>query len=197
MEQLNFSRYVVRTCNFTLLLGGMRILLLIVASTFFLSSKAQMVMPMAGIGYSRWLPLPGYHMSGDSNQLNQKWYVSRYAGISAGFGFFNGGGATYISAPVGLQLNHPLNNNLIAFAGISAAPTFFNFSHSFTDPALNTYYPGSYLPNTYSFGMSSRVEMGLMYTNDAKTFSISGSIGVERSSYPFYPTNRMNTKNLR
>jgi hypothetical protein len=100
-------------------------------------------------------------------------------------------------APVGLQVNHPLNNNLIAFAGISTAPTFFSFNHSFTDPALSKYYPGSYLPNTYSFGINSRVEMGLMYINDAKTFSISGSIGVEQSSYPVYPVSRMNTKNLR
>jgi hypothetical protein len=162
---------------------------------FFLSSKAQMVMPTAGVGYSRWLPLPGNNFSGDSNQFNQKWYVSRYAGLSAGYSFFGGGGATYISTPVGLQLNHTLNNNLIAFAGISAAPTFFSFSHSFTDPTANKYFPGSYLPNTYSFGMNSRVEMGVMYINDAKTFSISGSIGVERSSYPIFPTNTLNRKN--
>jgi hypothetical protein len=167
---------------------------------FFLSSKAQMVMPNAGIGYSRWVPLNGYHFSGDSNQFNQKWWLSRYAGLSTGIGFFNGGSSTYISAPVGLQLNHPLNNNLIAFTGISVAPTFFSFSHSFTDPTASKYFPGSYLPNTYSFGVDSRVEMGLMYINDAKTFSISGSIGVEKSSYPvypIYPTNPVNRKNLR
>jgi len=152
-------------------------------------------MPGGSIGYTQWLPLPGFHLSGDSTQMNQKWYFSKYAGISAGFGFFNAGSSTYISAPVGLQLNHPLNNNLIAFAGISAAPTFFSFSHSFTDPTLNKYYPGSYLPNTYSFGMNSRVEMGLMYINDAKTFSISGSIGVERSSYPIFPVEPTNTRN--
>jgi hypothetical protein len=178
----------------------MRIQLLIVASLFFLSSRAQVAMPTAGIGFSQWAPFPSYHFSGDSNQFNQKWYLSRYAGLSTGFGFFNGGSSTYISAPVGVQLNHPLNNNLIAFAGISTAPTFLSFSHSFTDPAAGKYYPGSYLPNTYSFGMNSRVEMGLMYINDAKTFSISGSIGVERSSnpiYPIYPTNTVNRKNLR
>jgi hypothetical protein len=127
--------------------------------------------------------------------MNQKWYFSKYAGISAGFGFFNGGSTTYISAPFVLQLNHPLNNNLIAFAGISAAPTFFSFSHSFTDPALYKSYPGSYPPGSYGFGMNPRVEMGLMYINDAKTFSISGSIGVERSSYPIFPVEPTNSRN--
>jgi hypothetical protein len=173
----------------------MRTQLLIVGSLFFLSSKAQMVMPAASIGFSPWYPLPAYHFSGDSNQFNQKWYLSKYAGVSMGFGFYNGGSSTYIAAPVGVQLNHPLNNNLIAFAGISAAPTFYSFSHSFINPTASQYYPGSYLPNTYSFGMNSRVEMGLMYINDAKTFSISGSIGVERSSYPIFPTAPVNRKN--
>jgi hypothetical protein len=175
----------------------MRFKLWILATMFFLSSKAQTFKPSGGINYMQWIPLPGSHLLGDSNQVNQKWYFSKYAGLSAGIGFFNGGSGTYISAPIGVQLNHPLNNNLIAFAGISAAPTFFSFSHSFTDPTLNKYYPGSYLPNTYSFGMNSRVEMGLMYINDARTFSISGSIGVERSSYPVYPTERVNTRNLK
>jgi len=36
-------------------------------------------------------------------------------------------------------------------------------------------------------GVYSRAELGLMYVNDAKTFSVSGSIGVQRSSYPVYP----------
>jgi hypothetical protein len=86
-----------------------------------------------------------------------------------------------------VQINHPLNNNLISFAGISAAPVFFSFNHSFMDPGLNKSYPGPYQVNPYSFGMNSRVEMGLMYINDARTFSISGSIGVERGYYPGYP----------
>jgi hypothetical protein len=33
----------------------------------------------------------------------------------------------------------------------------------------------------------------LLYTNDQKTFSISGSISVERSSYPFIPFNQAGT----
>jgi hypothetical protein len=87
-----------------------------------------------------------------------------------------------------------LNKNLYAFAGISAAPVFFNFNRLYTDPIVNPSYPGYNLSKPYGFGLNSRVEMGLMYINDAKTFSISGSVGIERSTYPVDPSSRMNTK---
>ncbi|HEY4935030.1 MAG TPA: hypothetical protein VII44_00540 [Puia sp.] len=175
----------------------MRIILLILVSVTFLSPKAQNLLPVSNMNFTRWQPFPGYNTPGDSNHLNQKWYFSTYSGLSAGFVFYNGGSVNYLSAPVGVQLNHPLNNNLIAFAGISVAPTFFSFSHSFMDPAFNKSYPGSALSNPYAFGINPSLQMGLMYVNDAKTFSISGSIGVERSSYPIYPvypSNRTSTK---
>ena len=44
--------------------------------------------------------------------------------------------------------------------------------------------------NASNFGIYPAAQMGLMYINDERTFSISGSIGVSRSSYynrsPFY-----------
>ena len=175
----------------------MRIAFLILASLTFLSPKAQTILPVGSMNFVRWQPFPVYNMPGDSNHLNQKWYFSTYSGLSAGFGFYNGGSFNYLSVPVGLQLNHPLNNNLIAFAGISAAPTVFSFSHSFMDPAFNKSYPGNSLSNPYGFGINPSLQMGLMYVNDDRTFSISGSIGIERSSYPIYPvypSNRTNTK---
>lgn len=167
---------------------------MIVALFSFLSSRAQTHLPVSSINFSQSLLFPGYHMIGDTNQLNQKWYFSKYAAVSAGAFFFNGAGGTFLSAPVGLQLNHPLNNNLIAFAGISAAPVFFNYNSLYTGPVFNKSYPGSYMANPYGFGLNSRVDIGLMYINDAKTFSISGSIGVERGTYPVYPSNRVITK---
>ena len=166
----------------------------ILAMICFLSPKAQTHLSVSSLNFMQWQPFPGYYPSVDSSHLNQKWYFNTYSSISAGLGFFNGGSATVLSAPVGLQLSHPLNNNLIAFAGISAAPAFFSFSSLYTNPVFNKSYPGGNLPNAYGFGVNSRVEMGLMYINDAKTFSISGSIGVERASYPVYPPNRVNTK---
>jgi hypothetical protein len=173
----------------------MRIIFCVLASMTFLSPKAQTLLPFSSLNYAQWQPFPSYNLLKDSSNLNQKWHFNTYSAISAGFGFFNGGGASFISAPVGLQLSRPLNNNLFAFAGISAAPTFYNFSSSFMNSGLNKSYPGGYLPNTYTFGLNSRVELGLMYINDARTFSISGSIGIERSDYPVYfPSNRTNTK---
>jgi hypothetical protein len=169
----------------------MRIILTILTLSAFLSTKAQSHLPVSSMNFSQSLFFPGYQFIGDSNQLNQKWYFSKYAAISTGAVFYNGGGGTFLSAPIGLQLNHPINNNLIAFAGISAAPTFFNYNSLYTDPAFNKSYPGNYMSNPYGFGMNSRVDIGLMYINDARTFSISGSIGVDRGTYPvYYPSNR-------
>jgi hypothetical protein len=119
----------------------------------------------------------------DSAAFKKKWSVSKYSGISTGISFFKGGNATFVSAPVGLQVNRRLNNNLFAFAGVSAAPTYVNFHSSFMNAGFNkTGVNNSF--NASSLGIYSRAELGLQYINDEKTFSISGSIGVERSSFP-------------
>jgi hypothetical protein len=164
----------------------MRITLLIIALISFLSPKAQTYLPFGSMNYTQWQPLSGYNFPDDSNHLSQKWYLSKYAGVSAGFGFVNGVSASFLSVPVGLQLNRQLNNNLVAFAAVSAGPSLFSFSRSFMDPLSSKSYPGS-LSNAYGFGVNTSVQMGLMYINDAKTFSISGSIGIDRTSYPAYP----------
>jgi hypothetical protein len=171
--------------------------LCLLVSVSYLSPKAQTHLPVAAMNYAQWMPFPTYSLTADSLHSNQKWFFSPYSSISAGFGYFNGAGASFVSAPVGLQLTRELNNNVYAFAGVSVAPTFFSFNRAFTDPAVYKSYPGGYPSNAYSFGMNSGIEMGLMYINDAKTFSISGSIGVERSSFPVYqnyPTNRNNQR---
>jgi hypothetical protein len=171
-----------------------RIVLGVLASMSFLSSKAQIYLPGYNMNFIQWTPFPSYDQIRAGNHINQKWYFTKYADVSAGVGFFNGGSATVISTPIGLQLNRKLNNNLVAFAGVYAAPTFFNFGRSFTDPSFNKSYPGSNFSNQYGFGINHGFQMGLMYVNDARTFSISGSIGVEQSSYPVYPTERRNSK---
>lgn len=158
----------------------MRIILAVLASISFLSPKAQMHLPVSSLNYTQWLPLPGYNPLADSTHSNDKWHLSKYA--------------SFLAARVGLQLSRSLNKNVYAFAGVSAAPVLFSFNRLLMDPALNSSYPGNNPSNAYRFGLNSRVEMGLMYINDAKTFSISGSIGVDRSSYPVYPSNRVNTK---
>jgi len=160
-----------------------------------LCTKAQTYVPGAfnNVSLSQWTPLQDYNQIGSSTS-NQKWFFSKYAAISVGTMFYPGSNAFVVSAPIGLQLNRQLNNNLYAFAGIYAAPTFASFNHSFVNSPVNKSYPG-YLSNPYSFGINPGVQMGLRYVNDAGTFSISGSIGVERSSYPVYaPPVRNNTK---
>ncbi|HLK28025.1 MAG TPA: hypothetical protein VKT28_05550 [Puia sp.] len=124
---------------------------------------------------------------------NKKWFLSSYSAISTSFAFFNGGSATVLSAPVGLQLNRRLNNNLYAFAGISVAPAYVNFNSSFLSSDVNKFYPGSNFYNSNNLGLYSRAEMGLMYVNDARTFSISGSFSVQRGSYPIFSHQQLNT----
>ena len=127
------------------------------------------------------------HRDADTSILQKKWYVTRYAGLSTGYIGFKGGGGSYLSAPLALQLNRPLTNNLTAFANVSAAPYLYNFN-------MASYQPGGAKNNNFmqvrKLGASAAASIGVMYTNDQKTFSISGSIGVSRGDYngysPFY-----------
>ena len=127
------------------------------------------------------------------SMADKKWFLSKYSGISTGYSFFKGGSASFVAAPLGLQLNRRLNNNLYAFAGVSAAPVYINFHNTYRSGGFNKAYPVNALFQSSSLGMHARAELGLMYVNDAKTFSFSGSIGVQRSSYPVFPYQQMNT----
>lgn len=85
----------------------MRNILVLLSSIIFLSTKAQTHLPVT------------------PNSTDQQWQLSKYAGLSLGTTFYTGrstllhggfapfpGGATFISAPIGLQLSHPLTKNL-------------------------------------------------------------------------------------
>jgi len=176
----------------------MRISLLMLFMVLFSSLKAQTYLPLNDMNYAQRGAFSQYQHLIDTSNLNKKWSLNKYGGISTSFGFFNGGSSTMFSAPVGLQLNRRLNNNLYAFAGVSAAPVYFSLNNSFSNPDL---YKNNSGINGFSYGKPgfySRAEAGLMYINLEKTFSISGSIGIERSrfpSYPYpYPSNRTNTQ---
>ena len=126
----------------------------------------------------------------NDTSFKKKWFFSSYSGISTSLSFLKGGSATIVSAPIGLQLNHKLNNNLYAFAGVSAAPSYVNFRSAFLNADLNKNAGNAF--RSSSLGLYSRAELGLQYINDEKTFSISGSIGVERSSFPMPVYNSAN-----
>ena len=113
---------------------------------------------------------------------SRKWFVTSYSSIGIGLNFFNGRAATVISAPVGLQLNRQLSDNLYAFTGVSLAPTYVNLNHSLLSPGIKSYTANG-LKYDY-FGLNPTLNMGLMYVNDARTFSVSGSISVQRNYYP-------------
>jgi hypothetical protein len=168
---------------------GMRKMLLLIALIFSLSAEAQTFLPVGFMRYDQ--PLTFGH-SPDSLS-GRKWSLHPYSGISAGYSFFNGGSAGMLAVPVGLQLTRKLNNNLYAFAGVSAGPVYTDFNRSFL--SANPYQVHQYnnLLSPGNLGIFSRAELGLMYVNDAKTFSLSGSIGVERSSYPVFPYRQMQT----
>ena len=165
----------------------MRTILITIVLLSTLSLRAQTTLPPAGLNYIPANSFAPYSSLGSSNSLQKKWSLSKYAGISASYGFYNGGSSTVYSAPVGLQLNRRINNNVYAFAGVSAAPAFYRFNNSFINSDINKSNTGFNRYGTSNFGMYSKFETGLMYINDDRTFSISGSIGVYKSNYPAYP----------
>lgn len=127
------------------------------------------------------------------NPGNKKWFVSKYASVSAGYSFSRFGSFSYLSAPIGLQLNRKLNNNVYAFAGVSVNPTYINFNQPIPLSGNNKSFYGSSMYGPNSFGIYPRAELGLMYINDDKTFSISGSISVQRGGYSTFPYQQMQT----
>lgn len=161
----------------------MRIMFVVMMLTFSLIVKAQTVLQASNINHLQQQSFTVNNRFKDS-ALNKKCSVNKYIGLSSSFGFFYGGNATVLAVPVGLQLQRRLNNNWYAFAGASVAPAYTSFNKSFLSANVNKF------PTSKRLDIYSRAELGLMYVNDQKTFSISGSIGVERSSYPLVPCNQ-------
>ena len=152
---------------------------------FMAEAKAQTV---GAFPYSPCFTVTPYRQPADSGHTYKKWTFSKYVSLSASYSFFRGGNAATVAVPVGVQLSRSLTNNLFAFAGASLAPAYTRFN--------TTLLPADFIKNgaanpfsqTGRLGMYSKAELGLGYTNDARTFTISGSIGIERNSYamPYY-----------
>ena len=167
----------------------MRVFFLIVMLFFFVSVKSQSVLS------------PGFGMYPQSNVLLNnshlhdslsapKWFFSSYRGLSTSVSFFKGGNASIFSAPMGLQLNRRLNNNWFAFANVTVAPSYISINPSYLSGLNKNFSNNSFQQN--SFGIYPAASLGLMYINDARTFSISGSVSAERNVYPilpYYPAN--------
>ncbi len=173
-------------------LQAMRFFLILTILISAATVKAQSYLPLNFMDYSQRAAF-AHHNRGNDSIADKKWFVSTYAGVSTSFTFYRGGNATIFSAPLSLQLNRRLNNNLYAFAAVSAAPAYVNFNNTFLTTDVNKFNQQNSFYKTNSVGLYSRVDVGLTYINDAKTFSISGSIGIERSNYPAFPYNQVNT----
>ena len=176
----------------------MRTLLMAFILTTFLFAKGQSHLPIPtsaygytpAVGFTPWanfIPYPTL-AGGDPNQ---KWQLRPYANLSIGYLFLNGGGTSYLAAQTGVALIHPLTKNVSAFAAVSATAVLFSINRLYTDPALNS--PNN-LSRPYNLGLNTGIQAGLIYTNDDKTFSISGSVGVERGGNSLYPVNRTTTR---
>jgi len=171
----------------------MRIVFTFFAIIFAISLKAQTILPGSfqnNIEHNTFIRNSNLHDS----IAPKKWFISSFSSISAGYTFFRGGGAGYFAAPLGLQLNRRISNNVYAFAGVTVAPAYINFNQAFLSADANkgNTFGSFYQPGNLSIYSSARV--GLMYINDARTFSVSGSFSVESSSYPLFYNNRDNRK---
>lgn len=167
----------------------MRVFILVFMLFFFVSAKSQSILA------------PGISMFPQSSNLlnnrhlndstaTRKWFFSSYKAISTSVSFFKGGNASIFSMPIGLQLNRRLNNNFYAFANVTVAPSYISINPSYLGSFNKNNTGKSFQQN--SFGIYPAASLGLMYVNDAKTFSISGSISAERNVYPalpYYPEN--------
>lgn len=170
----------------------MRLLFVLMVCFFSVSGKAQYYLPGTYMGHLQQQSLADNIRLGDS-ATNKKWFITKSIGISSSFGFSKAGSASVLAVPIGIQLNRQLNNNWYAYAGVSVAPAYTSFNHTFMATPANKFPQNNNMFKSNQLNVYSRAEMGLMYMNDQKTFSISGSISVERSSYPQVPVNQMYT----
>lgn len=121
----------------------------------------------------------------DTNYLRKKWFVTKYAGISTGFVAFKGGSSSYLSAPLELLVNRQLTNNVFAFGGVSVTPSLLQYNGgAFYQPGIDKNYGFMRTNNNFSINPAARI--GVMYISNDRTFSISGSVSVSRSSYYGY-----------
>lgn len=170
----------------------MRIIFTFLLIVFAITLKAQTNLPgsfqnnIYGSTFAR-------HNNVYDSGAHKKWFISSYSGITAGYSFFSHGGASFVAAPLGLQLNRRLSNNVYAFAGVTVAPTYLNFNQAFLTTDLNKVNTSNSFYQPGNFSMYSAATLGLMYINNERTFSVSGRISVERSNYPLFYNNQFNT----
>ncbi len=161
--------------------------IVLLASLLFASVHAQAQVNTGGV-----VSLEAEQMHVLSGQWNKRWQISTFGSLSLNNSWFNRGSFATLAMPVGMQLTHQLNKNWYAFGRLSAVPAFLNFNSAFSNPGFNKTYPGNGFFNSNNFDIYPRAEAGFFYINDQKTFSVSGSMFVDRGNYLIYPPFRTN-----
>lgn len=165
----------------------MRWVFLLVVSVMGCATYAQTVLPPTFAAYTGMSSFAGALPRTDSSG-RKPWSFSRFSAVSTTFSMFNGGSATTVAVPVGLQVNRRLTDNLYAFANIAAAPAYTSFNRAFiaADPTKTNPY-GRYRAN--GMALYTSATLGLMYVSDDRSFSISGGISVQHNNFPvpYYP----------
>ncbi len=167
----------------------MRTTVLLACLLFVSTLKAQTILPGSFV-HSPYRSGSNYYPGDSSSQ--KKWFLTRYCALSSSYTFFKGGHAAVIAAPMGLQLNRRLSNNVYAFANAAIVPAYVTFNRSFLTADFNKGLANNNFFKSSSLGMYTSASLGLQYVNDQKTFSVSGSISVQRSNYPLLPYYRTN-----
>ncbi len=130
----------------------MRIMLILISLAFALVIKAQSIVPGSFMDYS-YRGLTALNLQVKDSSAKKKWSFSKYTGLSASYSFFRGGSASVVAAPMGLQLNRQLTNNLYAFAGVMVAPAYINFNSPFLSSEFAKGNGGNSFLRSNSFGM--------------------------------------------
>ena len=181
--------YAIESIIFIPKFFWMRIFILVVMLFFFVTVKSQMIFSPGLNNYPQRTALLNNSHLHDSLST-PKWFLSSYRALSTSVSFFKGGNASVFSLPMGIQLNRRLNNNWYAFANVSVTPSYISMNPSFLGGLNKNFTNNTFQRN--SFGVYPAASLGLMYINDARTFSISGSISAERNAYPFLPYSPVN-----
>lgn len=167
----------------------MRVLILVFMLFFFGTAKSQTIISSGyGISPQSTSLLNNKHLN--DSVATPKWFLNSYRAVSTSVSFFKGGNATIFSAPMGVQLIRRINNNWYGYADVRIAPSFINVKPSYVNGFNKDYTQTTFPQNNYQLFPAASV--GMMYVNDNRSFSISGSVSAERNVYlplPYYPRN--------
>jgi len=114
--------------------------------------------------------LISHYLLNDSN-LQQKWSLYKHNYLSTGYAYTNTGNTDYFSEPLSIRLNRKLNNNLVTS---STSPTYYDFNSAFVNSDISKNHHAYF--NNNGYGMYSKFESGLIYTNDKNTMTIMGNM---------------------